>query len=81
VVVGVLGARLERVVVDVAHGEARARPVEAERLELEKGERAGGVLREGLVDPQRDLPARGVTPRDEVRGDDLFRECLGHTLP
>jgi hypothetical protein len=77
-VVGVLEAHLHGVVVHVGHGEVRADPVQAHGLELEVGHGAGGVLGEGLVDPDPDLPALFVGSCAEVAFEDLFDEILGH---
>ena len=79
-VVGVLEARLEHVVVDVADRELRAHARDAHRLELEVGHRAGGVLRQRLVDAERDLAAGDGLAVDEVLFDDLAGQALSHRL-
>ena len=53
-------------------------PVEAHRLELQHDQRAGGVLRERLVDPQRDLAAGRHVAVDQVRLDQLLRNVPSH---
>ena len=57
-VVRVLVAVLERVVVHVADGELRLQPLGAHRLELQIRHRPGRVLRESLVNPDRQLAGR-----------------------
>ena len=54
-VVRVLEIDLEDVVVDVDDGRLDADAILAEQLELHHRHRPGRVLRERLVDPQRDL--------------------------
>jgi hypothetical protein len=52
----------------------------AERLELEHDQRSGGVLRERLIDLQRNLRARGHLPLEQVRLDQLVRDASAHQL-
>ena len=60
VVVGVLKAGLEHVMVHVGHGKLGLDLGNAHGLELEVGHGAGGVLGEGLVDPDAHfLPGHG----------------------
>ena len=77
-VVGVAEVGLEDVVVDVLGRQLRVRPVEAHRLQLEHDHRAGGVLRERLVDPDADLGAGGHLAVDDVLGDELLRNVSTH---
>src|SRR5262249_47717504 len=53
-------------------------PVEVHRLELKHDDRAGGVLRQGLVDPDPNLGAGGHLPVDDVFGDELLRNVSSH---
>ena len=52
--------------------------VEPEGLELLHHQRAGGVLGERLVDPDRDLLAGGHLPVDEVARDELLGDSVCH---
>src|SRR5437764_944702 len=56
-VVAVLEVALKDVVVDVDHGGLDAHALLVEELELHHRHRPGRVLRERLVDPERDLAA------------------------
>ena len=77
VVVGVLEADLDRVVVDVGDRELGLDAIGAHALELEVGHRAGGVLRERLVDLEGDLVPRRELAGDEVCGKQLVGEVHG----
>ena len=79
VVVRVLEVDLEEVVVDVLDGGLDLDAVDAELLELHQGHRPGRVLRQRLVDAERDLGAGGELAADEVVVEDLSRE-RGHPL-
>ena len=74
VVVGVLEVDLEDVVVDVDDRRVDLDPVVPEELELHHRHRPGRVLRERLVDGDRDLLARDELPADEVLLEDRARE-------
>ena len=79
VVVGVLEALLEHVVIDVTHGALRLHAGHAHRLELEVCHRAGGVLREGLVDADADFASGNEFAGDEMVREDRVRETpAGH---
>jgi hypothetical protein len=78
VVVGVAVVELQRVVVDVLHGEIDLHLLEAERLELHAGHRAGRGLQQRLVGPERDLLAGVQAPLDQVRLKDLARHGALH---
>jgi len=78
VVVCVLEADLHGVVVDVRDRQVGLDLFEAHRLELQVGHRAGGVLREGLVDTDADLAAFHVLAFFEVGNEDLFDDVLFH---
>ena len=78
VIIGVLEAVLQRVVVNVAYRKLGLHPGHAHGLELEIGHGAGGVLGQGLVDPDGDLGARLELPFDEMRLEDLVDDVLAH---
>jgi hypothetical protein len=78
VVVGVAEVGLEDVVIDVLRRQLRVGVIEVHRLELEHDDRAGGVLGEGLVDPDRDLGTWGQVAVDAVVGDELLRNVSTH---
>ena len=78
-VVRVLKAGLQGVVVDIGNALHGPDPADAHRLELQVGHGAGGILRQGLVDPDGDLlPGRGCSA-DQVSVQDLL--CKVHTYP
>ena len=66
-IVGVQIVDLQEVVVDVLHADLGAHPIEANRLQRQHDEGAGGVLRERLVDLQGDRRAHTHSTIDEVR--------------
>ena len=74
VVVGVLEVDLEDVVVDVDDGGVHLDAVVSEQLELHHRHRSGRVLRQRLVDGDRDLLARHELPANEVLLEDRARE-------
>ena len=53
-------------------------PVETQRLQLLHHQGAGGVLGQGLIDPQRDLLAGRHLPVDEVGRDELVGDSVRH---
>ena len=59
VVVGVFKAGLQGVVVDIGHGPLGFDTRNAHGLKLQISHRAGGVLRQGLVDSQSDFRSYG----------------------
>ena len=80
-VVGVLETRLEHVVIDVRDGQLVADPRETERLELEVRERAGRILGQRVIDPDRDLLPRRKLARvqiDQVLAQDPFGDGAHH---
>ena len=77
-VVGVFEAGLEHVVVDITNRQLRAHAGDAHRLELEVGHGAGRVLRQRLVDAQRDLFAGDGIAVKQVAFDDLPGQALAH---
>ena len=78
VVVGVAAVGLEQVVVDVLGRQLGADPIQTHGLELEHHHGAGGVLGQGLVDPQSDLGPRLHHPLDEVGIDQLVGNRVWH---
>ena len=78
VVVGVHEAILQGVVVDIGDGKLRLDARDADGLKLQIGHRAGGVLRECLVDAQPDFAAGPHLPLNKVGGDDFLSKCLSH---
>ena len=77
-VVGVLVVELDHVVVDVLDRPIDLHPRDVQLLELHEGHRPGGVLKQRLVDLQRDRLARRQLPVDQVLAEDLPREVLSH---
>ena len=77
-VVGVLEVDLEDVVVDVDHGRLDLDAIDPEQLELHAGHRPGRVLRQGLVDPKRDLLTGNQLAALEVVFEDRAREGGHH---
>ena len=78
VVVAVLKAALEGVVIDVGDAHFRFHSGNTHGLEFQIGHGAGGVLRQGLVDAQRDLAAGGHVPGDQMGRNDFLCDCLTH---
>ena len=78
VVVRVLKPGLQGVVVDIGNALLRPHPPDAHGLKLQVGHRAGGVLRQGLVDPDGDLfpGLRGAA--DQVRVQDFVGKVHLH---
>jgi len=70
VVVRILEVDLEDVVVDVDHRGVDPHALLTEELELHHRHRPGRVLRERLVDPERDLLAGNELPTLEVLFED-----------
>ena len=78
VVVRVFKAGLQRVVVDIGHAQLGSDARDAHRLKLQIGHRAGGVLRERLVDAQGDLAAGRHVAVQQVGTDDFLSKGLTH---
>src|SRR5215216_5440364 len=84
VLVHVLVVDLQDVVVDVHHRERDGAPLHLQRLELEGGHGAGGVLDQDLVGFELDLlPRNEVTPREmaaqQLLGKVAWRPHACHT--
>ena len=75
VVVVVLRPEAGHVVIDVADGQVGPDPPDAHRLEQQKRRRAGGVLGQGLVDPDADLLAGRQLAFDQVLLQYLIDQC------
>ena len=78
VVVRVLEVGLQDVVVHVGHAELGAHPLQAQGLELQGGQGAGGVLGQGLVNGEGDLLAWREHARDQMLVDDLLGQGAVH---
>ena len=65
VVVGVLVVRLDDVVVDVLDANLGLHPIQAHRLQLKHHQRAGGILGQGLVDPEPNRMPGVISPRPD----------------
>jgi hypothetical protein len=78
VIVGVLVVELDDVVVDVLDRALELDARDAELLELHERHRAGRVLQERLVHPQRDRRAQVQLAVGKVLPEDLPCQVLGH---
>ena len=79
VIIRVFKSRLQGVVIDIGNALHCPHTADAHRLELQVGHRAGGVLCQGLVDPDRYLFAGLRNPADQVCVQNLL--CKVHVLP
>jgi hypothetical protein len=75
-VVRVLVVELDHVVVHVLHDQRNLDPVHVELLELHPRHRAGGVLKQDLVDAIADRFAPLERSLDEVLRQDLLEDVL-----
>jgi len=80
VVIRVFKADLNRVVIHIAHGQIGLDTIKAHALELQIGHRAGRVLREGLIDTDREFLARHQTAGHPMRRKNFFNDIFRHTL-
>ena len=80
VVVGVLVVGLQQVVVDILGREVGLDPVQAEGLEFEHGHGAGGVLEQGMIDPDGDLLAGDELSLDQVIFENFAGEVPCHNI-
>ena len=78
VVVGVLKAGLQRVVVDVSHAALGFDARHAHGFKFEVRHRAGGVLRQRLVNAQAHICAGRHFAAQHVRLDDLLCNSQSH---
>ena len=77
-VLRILAVGLQQVVVDVLHGNLRARAIQSQRLQLQHDQGPGRVLGEGLVDVQADFGPRHHLPGDQVRCDEFLCDVVSH---
>jgi hypothetical protein len=80
VVVGVLVVELDDVVIDVLDRALDLGPRLAELLELHQRHRAGGVLEQRLIHPDRDRAARLELAVREVLPQDLAGQVVRHRV-
>ena len=78
VIIRVLKSRLQGIVINIGHALHCPHPPDAHRLKLQIGHRAGGILRQGLVNPDGDLFPGLRGPADQVRVQDFL--CKVHVL-
>ncbi len=79
-IVGVQIVDLQEIVIDILDADLRPYAVEAKRLQGQHDEGAGGVLRERLVDLERDRRARAQRTIDEVSCDQLLGNVQRHRI-
>ncbi len=77
-VVGVLVVRLDDVVVDVLDANLGLHPIQAHRLQLKHHQRAGGVLGQGLVDPEPNRGAGRHLTLDQMAFNEFLSDVLRH---
>ena len=78
VVVRILEAGLEGIVVNVSDRTLGLDLIDAHRLKLEISHRAGGILRQCLVDLQTDLLTQYHFTVYQVRFQNFLRDCHTH---
>ena len=66
VIVGVFKAGLQGVMVDIGHAAFRFHPVNAHGFQLQVGHRTRGILRQGLIDSDRNFRARHQLALEQV---------------
>ena len=93
-IIGVLKVHLQQVVIDVLNRDFRIHAVQRHRLQLQHHQRAGGVLRQSLINLQPDLFAGLHVTVHQMRGDQFLRnihdsskqvsdtncQCVAHVL-
>src|SRR5262249_42290877 len=77
VVIGIPEILLNKVVVYVLGGQLGFNTRQAHSLKLEHHQRAGGVLSEGLVNPEPDFLVRFKMTRKKVTGNELLSQISG----
>ena len=77
VVVRILEAGLQGIVINVSDRALGLDLIDAHRLKLEISHRAGGILRQRLVDPETDLLTQYHSPSTKCASN-LLRDC--HTM-
>ena len=78
VIVRVQMVDLQQVVIDILRAELGADAIEADRLQRQHHHRAGRILRERLVDADRDGLARAHLSASEVGRNQLLGDILWH---
>src|SRR5215468_10964337 len=69
---------LQKVMIDILRAELGTTPVEVHRFQRQHDQRSRGVLRERLVDPDRDRRTRTRVAIEEMRRDQLLGDVPGH---
>ena len=80
-IVRIFKAGLNGVMVDIGHRFFCFHPIDAHSLKLQICHGAGGILGQGLVDPDRDFIAGLHVTADQMLLDDLLRQCISHFSP
>ena len=75
-IVRVQMVNLEQVVIDILRAELRTNPIEADCLQRQHHQRAGCILRERLIDADRDGLTRAHRSVNEVGRDQLLGDIL-----
>jgi len=78
VVVRILKADLNGVVINIAYGQLGPDPGNVHGLELQVSHRAGGILREGLIDADAYFLAGDKPPLDKVLSKYFFNQIFPH---
>ena len=78
VVVGVAKIRLGQIVVHITHRHLGPGPLHPHRLELQIGQRAGGILGQGMINREGHLGAGDQLPGHQMRRHNLFNNSLCH---
>lgn len=69
---------LQKVMIDILNADLGFHPVERHSLQRQHRQGSGGVLREGLIDSQRNRRAAASPAVDEMRVDQFLADVLGH---
>ena len=77
-IIGVFKAGLQGVVVDIGNGTLGFHARNAHCLKFQICHRAGGVLRQRLIDLETDLAADDHFTADKVGTDELLRQSICH---
>jgi len=78
VVIRIFKASLQRVMVNVRHGLLCLDALDAHRLELQVRHRAGGILRQRLVNADGDFRTGNQFTAEQVRGQDFLGQIHRH---
>lgn len=79
-VVGVFKSRLQGVVVDVSDGKLCLNLVDVHGFQLQVNHRAGGILRQRLIDFNRDFLPRRQIAFHQVVFQNLICKCFSHSI-